>query len=35
VIAVLAAAFQTATTRAWEVARYNRWTEYTTTSTDM
>jgi hypothetical protein len=30
VIAVLAAAFQAATTQRWEVARYNRWTEYTT-----
>jgi hypothetical protein len=33
-IAVIAAAFQAATTRVWEVSRYNRWTEYTTTSTD-
>jgi hypothetical protein len=31
-IAVLAAAFQAATTRMWEVAHYNRWTEYTTSS---
>ena len=30
VFAVLAAAFQAATTQRWEVARYNRWTEYTT-----
>jgi hypothetical protein len=35
VIAVIAAAFQYASTRSWEVAHYNRWTEYTTTSTDM
>jgi hypothetical protein len=37
VIAALAAAFQTATTRMWQVARYNRWTEYTTStaSADM
>ena len=34
-IAVIAAAFQAATTRIWEISRYNRWTEYTTPSTDM
>jgi hypothetical protein len=34
VIAVLATAFQSMTTQAWQVARYNRWTEYTTPSTD-
>jgi hypothetical protein len=35
VIAVLAVAFQTATTRAWQVARYNRWNEMSATTTEM
>jgi len=35
VIAALGIAFQAASTRTWEVSRYNRWTEYTTApSTD-
>jgi hypothetical protein len=34
-IAVLAVAFQTATTRAWQVARYNRWNEMSATTTEM
>jgi hypothetical protein len=35
VIAAMGIAFQTATTRMWEVTRYNRWVEYSTPSTDM
>jgi Domain of unknown function (DUF4203) len=35
VIAVLAVAFQTATTRAWQIARYNRWSEMSPTTTEM
>jgi len=35
VIAALGVAFQYASTRSWEVAHYNRWTEYSTSSTDM
>ena len=34
-IAVIAVAFQTATTRAWEIERYNRWNEMSLPTTDM
>ena len=34
-IAVIAAAFQTSTTRAWQIERYNRWTEMSMSTTDI
>ena len=34
-IAVIAVAFQTSTTRAWEIERYNRWAEMSTTTGEM
>jgi len=35
VIAALGIAFQAASTRAWQISRYNRWTEYSSPGTDM
>ena len=34
-IAVIAVAFQTSTTRAWEIERYDRWAEMSTTTGEM
>jgi hypothetical protein len=35
VIAALGIAFQTASTRTWEISHYNRWSEYSSPSTDV